>query len=220
MEKIEGIIFDMDGILFDTERIGYECYRKIFNKYGYDMNKEDYCLLIGRSRRNISEIFINKYGKDLPLISIYAEKDKDMHEFIYRNGPPVKPGVYELLDFLIKKEYKIAVATSTYRERAINLLKTAGIIDRFNSIVCGDEVKNSKPDPEIFLKAAKKLNVEPNRCIVLEDSPVGIEAAYCGGMMSIIIPDLKEPDNKTKKLANKICDNLLDVKDYLKNSDF
>lgn len=218
MKKIEGIIFDMDGILLDTESIAYECYRKIFKKYGYDMNKEDYCLLIGRSRRSISEILIKKYGQGLQLTNIYSEKDIEMNEFICKNGPTVKPGVYELLDFLIEKEYKIAVATSTSRERAVDLLERTNIRDKLNAIVCGDEVKNSKPDPEIFLKAAEKLNVETNRCIVLEDSPVGIEAAHCGGIMSIMIPDLKEPDDKVKKLAYKICGNLLEVREFLKNS--
>ncbi|WP_082435800.1 HAD-IA family hydrolase [Desnuesiella massiliensis] len=220
MEKIEAVIFDMDGILFDTERIGFESYRKVLKKYGYDMNKEDYCSLIGRTRESISQILINKYGQDLPITNIYAEKDMDTLKFIYKNGPPIKPGVYELLDYLVEKEYKIAVATCTHRERAVALLERAGIRDKFNAIICGDDVKNSKPDPEIFLKAVEKLKVAPERCIVLEDSPVGIEAAHNGGMMSINIPDLKEPDEKVERLAYKICSNLLEVRDYLKNIDF
>lgn len=220
MEKIEGVIFDMDGLLFDTERISFECYKKVLRRYGYDMNKDEFTLLLlGRTRKNASNMFINKYGQDLPIAKVYVEKDAEMLKFINENGPFVKPGVYELLDFLVEKEYKIALATSTLREKAVDLLERAGIRYKFNVIVCGDDVINSKPDPEIFLKAAEKLEVNPKRCIVLEDSPVGIEAAHNGGMMGINVPDLKEPDEKVIKLAYRICSNLIQVRDYLKKID-
>jgi HAD superfamily hydrolase (TIGR01509 family) len=134
------------------------------------------------------------------------------------NGVPVKPGIYELLDYLVEKKYKLALATSTSREKATNLLERAGIKDKFNVMIFGDEVVNSKPDPEIFLKASEKLGVNPEKCIVLEDSPAGIEAAYRAGMKGINIPDLKMPDEQIKKHAYKILDSLLDVRDYLRDS--
>jgi beta-phosphoglucomutase-like phosphatase (HAD superfamily) len=85
-------------------------------------------------------------------------------------------------------------------------------------MVFGDEVANSKPNPEIFLKAAGKLGVPPEKCIVLEDSHAGIEAAFSAGMKGINIPDLKMPDERIKRLAYKIMPSLLDVRDYLKEN--
>lgn len=219
MEKIEGFIFDMDGILFDTERISSTFWKKILKKYGYDMNDEIYLTLIGRNSKAGDEMLIERYGKDIPIEKIRGEKDIDMLKFIHENGVPVKKGVHELLDFLAQKEYKVAVATSTCREKAVELLEMTGIKDKVTVIICGDDVVNSKPDPEIFLKAAEKLAVDPKRCIVFEDSPVGVEAAYNGGMKAINVPDLKKPDKDTKKFAFKICNSLLEVRDYLKDID-
>ena len=86
---------------------------------------------------------------------------------------------------------------------------------KINYIICGDQVKNSKPDPEIFLKAAKGLNVKPENCIVIEDSDAGIIAAHSAKMMGIHVPDMKSLENDTKKFAFKICENLFEVKEYL-----
>jgi beta-phosphoglucomutase len=218
MEKIEAVIFDMDGTLFDTERLSFGFYKKALKKYGYVMNKEIYISLMGRKRKDSSKILIEKYGEDLPIEKIYEEKDKEMLKYIHENGVPVKIGVYELLEFLVKRGYKVALATSTYREKAVDLLERAGIRDKFRAIICGDDVMNSKPAPDIFLKAAEKLETDPKRCIVLEDSPVGIEAAYNGGIMAINIPDLKEPDEEVERFSYKIFDSLLEVRDYLKRS--
>lgn len=215
MEKIEGVIFDMDGILFDTERISFSIWKKILKKYGYVINKDEYVSFMGKNRQTANKLFIKKYGEDFPIKKIRDEKDIDMLKFINENGVPIKPGVYELLDFLGENGYKVALATATCRERAIHLLDKAGIVDKFKTIICGDDVIKSKPNPEIFLKAAENLEADPQKCIVLEDSPAGIEAAYNGGMMGINVPDLKEPDDETERLAYKICESLLDVKAYL-----
>ncbi len=110
----------------------------------------------------------------------------------------------------------MAVATSTKRERAVKRLAKANLKDCFDAIVCGDDVVNSKPNPEIFLKAAKKINVNPKNCIVIEDSPMGVEAAYNGGIRCINVPDLKEPDEQIKSQSHKILENLLEVREYLK----
>jgi beta-phosphoglucomutase len=215
MTKIEGIIFDMDGILFDTERVSFGIWKKILDKYGYTMKKEDYISLMGRKHKDSNRMLIEMYGEELPLKSIRGEKEVDMHRFIHENGVPIKPGVLELLDFLSEKGYKTAMATSADRERAVGLLDMAGIRDKFTAIVCGDDVTDSKPNPEIFLKAAQKMKVVPKNCIVIEDSPAGIQAAYNGGMIGINVPDLKEPDEEIKRLAYKICGSLLEVKDFL-----
>ncbi|HGL5935975.1 TPA: HAD family hydrolase, partial [Clostridioides difficile] len=105
----------------------------------------------------------------------------------------------------------------TKRERAVKRLAKANLKDYFDAIVCGDDVVNSKPNPEIFLKAAKKINVNPKNCIVIEDSPMGVEAAYNGGIRCINVPDLKEPDEQIKSQSHKILENLLEVREYLKS---
>lgn len=219
MKKIEGVIFDMDGVLFDTERVSLDIYKKIFKKYGYVIKEEVYAYTIGRARADVWNLYMDNYGDDLPLDKIFLEKDKEMLEYINKNGAPIKTGAYELLNYLNERGYKTALATSTYRKRAEELLQSAGIMDKFTATVCGDEVEKSKPNPEIFLKAANKLGLEPKKCIVLEDSPAGIEAANKAGMKGINIPDLKKPDGEIKKSAYKICSSLITVMDYLKSTE-
>ena len=179
------------------------------------MDEIFYLRLIGRNVKSIKAIMEEEYGTDFPFDTIYKKKSNLALEITDKNGVIIKPGVHELLDYLNKKNYKIAVATSTRRERALQLLEEAKIKDKVNYVICGDQVENSKPNPEIFLKAAKGLNVSPEKCIVIEDSDAGITAAHAAKMIGIHVPDMKFLEDDTKELAFKICENLMDVKNYL-----
>jgi beta-phosphoglucomutase family hydrolase len=215
MKNIDAVIFDMDGVLIDSERISFKCFQEIFKEYDYKMDEQFYLKLIGRNFNGIKEIMEREYGADFPFDIIYKKKAQLALETTNKNGVIVKPGVHELIDYLNEEGYKTAVATSTRRERALELLAEAKIKDKVNFIVCGDEVENSKPDPEIFLKAAKGLDVEPDKCVVIEDSDAGITAAYAAKMKGIHVPDMKELEEDTKDLAFNVCKNLIEVKDYL-----
>ena len=214
MDKIEAVIFDMDGLLIDTETISFNCFKKVFSDHGYSMNREYYTSLIGRNTKGIKEAILKEYGEDFKFDDIYSKKVKAMTDYVESNGVLLKKGALELIEYLDKNKYKIIVATSTKRERAEKLLTMVKIKDYFQEIICGDEVINSKPNPEIFLKAAKKLGVEPEACVVLEDSAVGIEAAHKAGMKGINVPDMKTPDDYIKGKAYRIEENLLDVLEY------
>jgi HAD superfamily hydrolase (TIGR01509 family) len=216
MRKIDAVIFDMDGVLIDSERRSFECFKKVFKEHNFEIDEKFYLKLIGRNVASIKTLMEEEYGADFPFDTIYKKKANLAGEITDRDGVIIKPGVHEILDYLNKENYKIAVATSTRRERALQLLEQAKIKDRVNYIICGDQVENSKPDPEIFLKAAKGLDVNPEKCIVIEDSDAGITAAHAAKMIGIHVPDMKFLDDDTKELAFKICDNLIDVKNYLK----
>lgn len=218
MKKVDAVIFDMDGVLIDSERISFKCYQEVFKEYNYKIDEEFYLGLIGRTVDSIKELMEKEYGTDFTFDEIYEKKRNLAFEITNKNGVIVKPGVHELLDYLNDKKYKIAVATSTRKERALQLLEEAKIKEKVNYVIGGDQVENSKPNPEIFLKAAKALDVEPEKCIVIEDSDAGITAAYNGKMMGIHVPDMKELEEETKGLAFKICKNLIEVKNYLEET--
>ncbi|AGF56368.1 beta-phosphoglucomutase family hydrolase [Clostridium saccharoperbutylacetonicum] len=215
MNKIQGIIFDMDGVIIDSERISFKCFQEVFKEYNYEIDEKFYLKVIGRNYAGIEDIMKKEYGDDFPFETIYRKKADLAYEVTDRDGVIVKPGVHELMDYLKENGYKIAVATSTRRERALQLLEEAKVKAKVDFVVCGDEVENSKPNPEIFLKAAKGLGVKAGKCIVIEDSDAGITAAHAAKMIGIHVPDMKQLEVETKALAFKVCKSLFEVKEYL-----
>ena len=211
INNIKSIIFDMDGVIFDTELVYLEIWSKVFEKYGYKLQKEVYAEVLGTGRENVKKVFLNNYGNELPIDKMYREKDEDLEKAVDK-GIPLKQGAYEILSYLKNNNYKIALATSASKERALKQLKQADIEKFFDVIVSRDDVKETKPNPDIFLKAAKKLNVNPNECIVIEDSSAGIKAAFNAGMAGIHVVDLKEPDNEIIRNCYKSFNNLNDIR--------
>lgn len=215
IENIEAVIFDMDGVIYDTEAFYLKHWIQVFNQYGYDMTKDIYVKAMGRGRKKVKEYFKSIYGEDLPIDEMYIKKDKLLFDSIKSNEVPLKLGTLDLLKYLKSKNIKTALATSAKRERLNVQLKESPIVQYFDTIVCGDDVVNSKPNPEIFLKAAGIIKVVPEKCIVIEDSEAGIKAAYDGNMIGFHVEDLKEADDNIKENAFMLFKNLVEVKKYI-----
>lgn len=213
MRKIELVIFDMDGLMLDTEKLSYDSWKKAASNYGYLLTKEIFLKLLGTNALKIKQTLIETFGKDFPFDNVYEERMKIGNEHTDKYGVQTKEGLLELLTFLTDSGIKKAVATSTNRDRATMLMSRVGIFNFFDNAIYGDEVKRSKPDPEIFLKAAEKFSLKSEACVVLEDSPAGIKAAYSAGMMPIMIPDMVSPDEETRNMAFKVLKNLHEVKE-------
>ena len=211
----KAVIFDMDGVIFDTERVYLEIWQSVFEKYGYKMTKELYITVMGTGRKNVIKTFLENFGDDLPIEKMYEEKDNQLFYLIENQGIPLKKGVKELFSMLKEKNYKIALATSAKRDRVEKQIKDKWLKESFDAIVCGDDVEKGKPSPDIFLKAAKKIDVEPENCFVVEDSPAGIKAAFSGGMKGIHVEDLKAADEDIIKYCEKNFKNLQEIKEYL-----
>jgi len=216
--KIKLVIFDMDGVLFDTERLSKELYARAFMKFKYRMNDAIFESTIGMSIKKTSEILKEFYGSQFPFGEIREEKLRMERELISLKGVSLKEGLHELLDYLRQIKLKMALATSSGKRRAKLLLGSSGIREYFDAITCGDEIEKSKPEPDIFLETARKVNCKPENCVVLEDSRSGITAAYRAGMLPIMIPDVIEPEKEVEKMLFKKFNNLMEVKDYFSNS--
>ena len=216
INKIKAIIFDMDGVIFDTETVYLKVWSDVFEKYGYKMTKEIYASVLGTGRENVKKVFLNCFGDNLPIDDMYIEKDENLATEIEK-GVPLKLGVYEILEYLKENNFKIALATSAISERAFKQLNQANIEGFFDVIVCRDDVIKTKPNPEIFLKAANKLGVSPEECVVIEDSSAGIEAAVNAGMVPIHVVDLKEADEKILSNSYKSFEDLNEIRKELIN---
>jgi HAD superfamily hydrolase (TIGR01509 family) len=213
--EIELIIFDMDGLMFDTEKISYIAWNEAAKQYNYQISRDLFEKTVGTDINKTKEIYIKHFGDRFPFDLIRSERAKISDEIIKTNGVPIKKGFCELMNHLNNGKIKKAVATSTSRKRALNLLSLVQIDGFFDYILCGDEIKNCKPNPEIFLKVADKLKCTPKKCLVLEDSEIGIIAAYQAGMIPVMVPDLKEPSKEIQSFIFSRMDSLFDVKSFL-----
>ncbi|MGG7143112.1 HAD family hydrolase [Clostridium nigeriense] len=214
LENIRTVIFDMDGVLFDTEKVYLDVWTSICEKYGYKMTKEIYCKVIATGRENVKRVFKKEFGNNIPIEEMYKEKDINL-AIELEKGVPVKDGAYELLKYLKNRKYNLALATSASKERMDKQLEDAGFRCIFDEVVCRDEVMETKPNPEIFLKAADKLGVDPKECIVIEDSLAGVRAAYRGNMIPIHVVDLKTADDEINKYCYRSFNNLIEIKEEI-----
>ena len=187
---IKGVIFDMDGVLFDTEDFGMDCLLGAAHEQGIPMEKEHVTYSLGLNR----DLFIEKctqwFGEyDYPLM---LRRWADLiFEKIQREGMPLKKGMPQVLHELQARGIKLGLATSNERYVADYYFKAAGIAGIMDAIATGDQVKNSKPAPDIYLEAARQLGLSPEECAGVEDSFNGIRAIRAAGMKSVMIPDLK-----------------------------
>lgn len=216
MNDIKLVIFDMDGLMIDTERLNLKGWIEIGKKHNYTIGPENIQKIMGMARHEHEPILRKDFGDNFPYDRIYNEKNQYVTDIIEKEGIGVKPFLLELLDVLDDMKIKKVVATGTSRERAIYLLKRAGLYGRFDDMVCGDEVKNGKPNPEIFLTACQIANISPAEAMVLEDSQNGLIAAHDAGIKCFIVPDLQYPASQYTSYAEKICETLKDAIDYIK----
>ena len=206
----EAVIFDMDGLMFDTEALGLDAWLYISNKMNINVTKELALETLGVDWQSCKKILFSELG-EFDFTSAQKLFAKYLENHINEHGVPIKSGLIELLDFLDENKLKKAVATSSLYVDAMYYISYAGIENRFDKIVTGDMITNGKPNPEVFLLTAKLLSVDPENCIVLEDSYNGIKAAHAAKMIPIMIPDLVNPSDEIMSLLYDKLHSLYDV---------
>ncbi len=187
------VIFDMDGLMFDTEQIAVEAWQQAGRVCGYDIPESLIIQSVGRNVDDTKCLFEQALEPEFDFQQVRTLRIQYAADIIEQRGIPLKDGLFKLLDVLENGSILKAVATSTERIRAETLLRKANVHNRFDAIICGDEVQYGKPAPDIFLLAANRLQTIPHHCFVLEDSEAGIHAAVNAKMHPIMIPDLKPP---------------------------
>ena len=217
-QQIRAVLFDMDGLMFDTERLGDEVWRTVAGKHGARMTAEDVSLLRGRNYESGRRAFLERFGAGYPYDEMAAEVWREMEARLER-GVPLRPGLLVLLNALRARGCKMAVASSTESARVLHNLETAGVRDYFSTVVGGDQVTHSKPEPEIFLKAAAALDTPPAQCMVLEDSYNGVRAGAAAGCFTVMVPDMDPPTPEMERLAAAIVPGLADVAVLLEQMD-
>jgi HAD superfamily hydrolase (TIGR01509 family) len=212
--RIGAVIFDMDGLLIDTERVALEAYMDAGRQLGIETTVDLFTTFVGRSWATTKILLEDALGPDDAARMLLAWPTA-FDARLRTTGIPKKPGVDELLGLVRRRRIPIALATSTDRDRASAHLDSAGLIEHFPTMAAGDEVVHGKPAPDIFLLAAQRLRVDPETCIVLEDSEPGVRAASAARMRVVMVPDLKQPEPGVAALAERICASLFEAGEFL-----
>lgn len=205
---VSGIIFDMDGVLIDSERQSNEGWLWAAGQLGVDMPM----WLIDSFKGAPAELcckFFDDYYKG--VIDYWEAKElRTQHVYKIREteGIPVKKGVKDIFEYIRNNGLKCAVATSTRRESAEKTLHEIEVWDYLDAVVYGDEVEHGKPEPDIFLRAAKAIGISPSEAVVVEDSINGIKAGYAADMRVVHIPDTIAIDDDIRKLTYMVCADL------------
>lgn len=187
---IKGVIFDLDGVLVSTDELHFEAWKKLAEEIGIDdYSIEDNMRQRGISRMDSLEVLLEKSKK------IYTKKEKEKlsdkknkyyQELLSLSGENILlPGAVRVLELLRQRQLRVAVGSSS--KNAPHILVRTNLESYIDECVCGLDIVFSKPNPEVFLKASKKIGVEEKRCLVVEDSAAGIEAAKCAGMKTLAV---------------------------------
>lgn len=218
MIKIKAIIFDMDGVLINSTKYIWKSFNKILGEEGVFIDDKSIKKYLGFSLRDKLKLWKKDYGIKEYDLEEFSKRAGELEFSYYRHRLGENENLKTLLKELKGKGFKLAVATSSLRWRAEKILDLLGIKDYFEVIITAEDIEKHKPNPEIFLKVAKKLNVKPKNCVVIEDAASGIEAAKRGEMKVIALltkfqgkEDLKEADLIIKHLDElnwKLINNL------------
>ena len=209
--EIKMVIFDMDGLMLDTERCYYNGVKEMCEKKQIKVDMSIYRAVIGTSEAIDMEKFNKSTYPNDALEKMICQYVDNRRKELCEEGVAIKKGLRELLNILNKRNILRAVATSTPKPIAEKLLERVGIKKEFSVIVSATDVKKVKPAPDIFLLACEKVQILPERCLVLEDSVPGAKAAKAAGIPYIIVPDINYPEKEVAKAAEMVADSLLDV---------
>ena len=206
----------MDGVLVNSERYYMDGTYEWMKNLGYTGTFNEVCSIIGTTMQRTYEIIYELLDKRYSIECIIEENERYFTEHALDYQNLIKDGVTSLLQYIKSKKMKVALCSSSPRKNIEHVVEVCGFKPYFDFIVSGEQFKESKPHPEIYLHAAEVLQVKPEDCWVVEDSEYGIQAGISAGMKVIALRDSKLPNNQEK--ATWIVDNIETVKELIESS--
>jgi len=209
---IHCVIFDMDGTLFNTEHIYFECYRQAAAEMGLDFTFELFAQGVGISREEANKFIKQHFGQNTDTEYLQNRTFQLVDRYLLSGGDiPFLPGAKEVIELFYKRGLRLALASSNIRKWVDFYLEKKGLTRYFPVITTCEDVTHLKPNPEVYLRTAAKLEEDPRHCLVFEDSVAGATAAIHAQMRTCMVPNIKSPDSFVRQHAFKIYTSLTDV---------
>jgi HAD superfamily hydrolase (TIGR01509 family) len=208
----KAVVFDLDGTIIDSEALVLDAYMAASKEHRIPLTHEQFLTFVGHNREASERRMREYFGADFPLQDFYAS----VAAYIGDRHAPMKDGVTEVMDELDAMRAPYALATSSgpgWVEKHFNAHRLG---QRFRGVVTREDVKHGKPHPEPYLKASTMLAHLPADILAFEDSPTGVASAHAAGLMTILIPDLIQPDEETRGRALHVARSMRDVLEMLK----
>ncbi|POZ63449.1 HAD family hydrolase [Chromobacterium alticapitis] len=206
--SFDALLFDMDGLMLDTERLSNETWRRAGAELGIDIQEAMLDAMVGMSFQGCIRYVAEYLGDEEAADRLQRGSDKHYQHILRHEPIPLKAGIMEMLRWAEASGIPRAVATSTQRLKADLKLDRSGLGAFFEITVAGDEVARAKPAPDVYLAAASQLGADPARCLVLEDSRMGLQAGVAAGARVILVPDLLQPTDDDRAAALAVCGDL------------
>ena len=213
---IRGILFDMDGLVLDSESLYTRFWREAANALGFPMTVEQSLGMRSLGKALGQPYLESLFGPGVDYTTLREKRIELMDAYVAQYGIAPKPGIYELLDYMEENGIAAAITSSSPMEFIEKHLSAVNLLHRFRKLCSGHNIPNGKPAPDIYLLGAKELDLKPEECLALEDSPTGILSAYRAGCLSVMIPDQDQPDAQTEAILYAKADSLQDVISLLK----
>ncbi len=211
---VAALILDMDGLMVDTEPLYKTAWQSASAFLGYDLDDARYAKIVGRPLPDCERVLMEEFGPAFPIDRLRARWPGLWRQEVERVGIQVKSGLPELLAFAGSRALPVAVATSTNADWASFTLGKVGLASTFEVLVTGDQVARGKPAPDIYLEAARRLGVEPARCVAIEDSEAGICSIAAAGMVGILVPHW-QPSALSAASAFSVVPSLHEARDVI-----
>lgn len=209
--RIRGVVFDMDGTLIDSEVLYEETSLQIMAEMGFEPSREVIHRSIGLPEPGWMGIVAEHFGPTFDSGHYRDRCAEMMAEWYERKTMPLKPGVFELLDYLRDRGIPCAIASSTAKVRALGVLERLGILPYIQGYTFGDMVQNGKPAPDIFIAAAATLGLAPADCMGVEDSYNGVRSCKAAGLYTVMVPDLLPETEEIRPLLDICLPTLVDI---------
>ena len=208
-QPIQAVIFDMDGVLVDSEFLHTKAEKKTLAPYGIELSIEEINNYMGMGVKMMLKSLIEKYQLPITGETLFRIHEENLSD-LFQEELEIMPGAIKIINHLKNRKIKLALASSSSPALIDLVLKIIHLESAFDVVISGEEVANGKPFPDIFRKTAELLNVQPNRCVVIEDSKNGVAAAKSAGMICI---GFRSPNSRNQDISRSdyIVDDLIKI---------